>query len=102
MPGKDVGTSDTGQARRRWRRRVPAGIAVIACVALVALAITGAATPGPGLNLAQAGHWVYNHVLRAAFHVDGSGNVDAKTDVDAEPGSIVAQGDTQAYGVPDW
>ncbi|AUI60246.1 fibronectin type III domain-containing protein [Amycolatopsis sp. BJA-103] len=85
-----------------FRARAPIAAIVACCVAVVGVAITGAAKPLPGLDIAQTGHWIYNSVLGSAFHVDGSGKyADARVPVPgADPGSPVAQGPTQGYVLP--
>ncbi|MFE5565023.1 fibronectin type III domain-containing protein [Amycolatopsis japonica] len=77
--------------------------AIVACsVAVVGVAVTGAAKPMPGLDLVQTGHWIYNSALGSAFHIDGSGErPDAQVPVPGvEPGSRVAQGPTHGYVLP--
>jgi hypothetical protein len=67
-------------------------------VALVTVAVTGAAKPLPGMEFNQSGHWVLNVALGVAFHVDGPNkHVDASAPLpDAEPGQVV-QSDTGGY-----
>jgi hypothetical protein len=73
---------------------------LIVCVTALVAALTGAAKPVLGTQFALTGHWVYNSVLQAAFHVDGgTTNIDAQVPVPAEPGSQVVQGDTSGYVV---
>ncbi|GAA3583430.1 hypothetical protein GCM10022222_80250 [Amycolatopsis ultiminotia] len=74
---------------------------VIAAAALVA-AITGAAKPMPGMRVVPGGHWVYNSVLQAAFHLDGgTSSIDAQAPVPGDQDSQVVQGDTSGYVVGD-
>ncbi|GAA1963089.1 hypothetical protein GCM10009754_38040 [Amycolatopsis minnesotensis] len=73
---------------------------VLACAAAVVAAVTGAAKPLPGLQFLTSGHWVYNTLLQAAFHVDGgTANIDAQAQVPGDEGSQVVQGDTSGYVV---
>jgi hypothetical protein len=75
-------------------------VAVVACVGAATAAITGAVTPLTGMRFVPSGHWVYNTVLRAAFHVDGAtANIDAQAQVDGDQVSEVVQGDTSGYVV---
>jgi hypothetical protein len=85
-----------------WRRgRLPLVLLVGTSLVAVTAAISGAATPGPGLRFAQAGHWVANSALGTVFHVNGAARtVDAQAAIDGmEPGSQVVQGDTSGYVV---
>jgi hypothetical protein len=78
----------------------PPALVALGCVAAVAVAVTGAASPMPALRFLAPGHWVYNTVLQAAIHVDGStGTVDAGAGVPGDPGSQIVQGDTSGYVV---
>jgi hypothetical protein len=73
---------------------------VVACVAAVVAAVTGAANPVSAVQFLLPGHWVYNSALGAVFHVDGStGDVDARADVLGSAGDRVYQGDTSGYVV---
>lgn len=75
---------------------------VVACVSVVVVAVSGAADPLSGLHFFASGHWVYNDVRDAAFHVDGAtGNVNAEVPLggQADPGSQVVQGDNGGYVV---
>jgi hypothetical protein len=94
-----VASSAGGPRRRRWRR-LPTALVALGCVAGVAAAITGAASPLPGLNFLPQGHWVYNTVLQLAVHVDGATkNIDGTVSVPGDPGSQVVQGDSSGYVV---
>ncbi|WP_410657299.1 fibronectin type III domain-containing protein [Amycolatopsis sp. lyj-112] len=86
---------------RFLRARAPIAAIVAGTVALVGVAVSGAAKPLPGLDMIQTGHWIYNSALASAFHIDGSGKqADAQVPLpDADPGSRVAQGPTQGYAV---
>lgn len=85
---------------RSWRTRVPVLVVVFACAAAIVAAVTGAAKPLPGLQFLTSGHWVYNTLLQAAFHVDGgTANIDAQAQVPGDEGSQVVQGDTSGYVV---
>ncbi|EMD26328.1 fibronectin type III domain-containing protein [Amycolatopsis azurea] len=83
------------------RTRMAVALMVAGCLALVGLAVTGAAATPERLEFVQVGHWVYNDAAQSAFHVDGSTNrVDARADVPgAASGSQVAQGDDSGYVV---
>ena len=73
---------------------------VVACVAGVVSAVTGAANPVSAVQFLLPGHWVYNAALGSVFHVDGStGNVDAAGRVPGGTGDQVFQGDTSGYVV---
>jgi hypothetical protein len=89
---------DRGSLRRG---RLPLVLLVGASVVAVTAAMSGAATPAPGLRFAQAGHWVANPDLGRIFHVNGAARtVDAQAAIDGmEPGSQVVQGDTSGYVV---
>ncbi len=90
-----------GTAGARWRARAPIAVVVAGCVALVGVAVGGAAKPMPGLDLVQTGHWIHNSALGKAFHIDGAGKrADAEVSLPgADPGSQVVQGPTQGYAV---
>ncbi|MEU8635396.1 fibronectin type III domain-containing protein [Amycolatopsis sp. NPDC048633] len=82
-----------------WTRLPVVGIVVVVTAGLTA-AITGAADPLPGLRAVPGGHWVYNSVLHAVFHVDGgTAGIDAQAAVPGDPDSQVLQGDTSGYVV---
>ena len=71
---------------------------VVACVAGVVAAVTGAANPVSAVQFLMPGHWVYNSALQSVFHVDGStGNVDAQARVPGTAGDQVVAGDTSGY-----
>jgi hypothetical protein len=73
---------------------------VVACVAGVVSAVTGAANPVSAVQFLLPGHWVYNATLSSVFHIDGStGNVDARAHVPGDTGDQVLQGDTSGYVV---
>lgn len=83
-----------------WRARLPVVAVVVACVAGVVSAVTGAANPVSAVQFLLPGHWVYNATLGSVFHVDGStANVDAQAPVPGDPGDQVFQGDTSGYVV---
>ncbi len=83
-----------------WRARLPVIAVVVACVAGVVAAVTGASNPVSAVQFLLPGHWVYTDALGAVFHVDGStGNVDARGQVPGGPGDLVVQGDTSGYVV---
>ncbi|WP_236796586.1 fibronectin type III domain-containing protein [Amycolatopsis sp. GM8] len=97
-----VATSDETAKRkpRGWRTRGPFAFVLVLCVVALVAALTGAAQPLLGTPFALSGHWVYNSVLNAAFHVDGAtANIDAQVPVPADPGSQVVQGETSGYVV---
>lgn len=81
-----------------WRARAPIALAVAGCLAVVGLAVGGAADPLGGFAFSPAGHWVYNPQLGVAFHVSSGGDrADAQVDVPgAGPGPVV-QGDTHGF-----
>jgi hypothetical protein len=83
-----------------WRTRLPVLALVIACVAGVVAAMTGAANPVAAVRFLLPGHWVYNAAFSSVFHVDGStGNVDARVRMPGDAGDQVFQGDTSGYVV---
>jgi hypothetical protein len=83
-----------------WRRRLPVVAVVVACVAGIVAAVTGAANPVSAVQFLMPGHWVYNSALQSVFHVDGpSGNVDAQARVPGQSGDQVFQGDVSGYVV---
>lgn len=85
-----------------WRGRLPVVAVVVACVAGVVAAVSGAANPVSAVQFLLPGHWVYNDALGMVFHVDGSsGNVDARARVPGNSGDQVFQGDTSGYVVGD-
>jgi hypothetical protein len=83
------------------RQRLPLVLMVATCVAAVAAAVSGAASPTTGLQFTQAGHWVANSELGMVFHINGAARtVDARAEVPGmEPGSRVVQGETSGYVV---
>ncbi|MER7274629.1 hypothetical protein ABT369_09250 [Dactylosporangium sp. NPDC000244] len=94
-------------ARRRLgpaaRTRVKFTAVLAGCAALIGVAAAGKLSASPGLQFAQAGHWVFNTALRSAFHVDGStGQVDAEVKVPGgggEQDGQVVQGEGSGYVV---
>jgi hypothetical protein len=73
---------------------------VVACVAGVVAAVSGAANPVSAVQFLLPGHWVYNAALEGVFHVDGAtGDVDARAHVPGDPGDLVVQHDTSGYVV---
>ncbi len=90
MPSKD------SASRTSW----PFALLAILCAAAVVGALTGATSPLSAARFANTGHWIYNSVLGAVFHVDGATtNIDAQMALDAEVGSQVLQSDTSGYVV---
>ena len=82
------------------RGRLPAIFGVLLCAATVISLVTGAVKPGPGVAFELPGHWVYDAIAKAAFHIDGStANIDAQAPLSAAPGSQVVQGGTNGYVV---
>ncbi|GAB3460417.1 hypothetical protein GCM10027436_67960 [Actinophytocola sediminis] len=73
---------------------------VIACVAGLLVAVSGAANPVSAVQFVLPGHWVYHAGLQSVFHVDGAtGDVDAGAHLRGAPGDQVLQGDTSGYVV---
>ncbi|HVW44748.1 MAG TPA: fibronectin type III domain-containing protein [Amycolatopsis sp.] len=98
--GRRLVATTTAKKGRGWRKRGPLAGVVVVCVAALIAALTGAGKPLLGTQFALAGHWVYNSVVGAAFHVDGAtANIDAQVPVPGDPGSQVLQGDTSGYVV---
>jgi hypothetical protein len=94
--------TDKAALVKSWRSRLPVVAVVIACVAGVVAAVTGAANPVSAVQFLLPGHWIYNSALQSVFHVDGStGDVDAQARVPGSPGDQVFQGDTSGYVVGD-
>src|SRR3712207_5992462 len=92
----------TCHARRmgeRGLRRLPMTALVSVCAVLVGVAVSGGASPLPGLELSQAGHWIASPALNLVLFVNGSAkSVDAQVPVAGlEPGSQVVQGPTSVY-----
>ena len=88
MPDKD--------RRAGW----PFALLTVVCAAAVVAALTGATTPLAASRFANTGHWVFNSVLGAVFHVDGATtNIDARVPMSAEDGSQVLQSDTSGFVV---
>ncbi|MBB4688372.1 fibronectin type III domain-containing protein [Amycolatopsis jiangsuensis] len=85
-----------------WRGRLPVVAIVVLAAAALTAAVTGAAKPLPGMRVVPGGHWVYNSVLQAAFHLDGGTSaIDAQAAVPGDQDSQVVQGDTSGYVVGD-
>lgn len=94
--------TDKAAPAKSWRARLPVLAVVVACVAGVVAAVTGAANPVSAVQFLLPGHWVYNSALQSVFHVDGStGDVDARANVPGSAGDQVYQGDTSGYVVGD-
>ncbi|HEX8630432.1 MAG TPA: hypothetical protein VF755_19910, partial [Catenuloplanes sp.] len=71
-------------------------VAVLIVVTLPVLMAQG--SPSHGVDLRQAGHWIYQQALKAAFHVHGgSKQIDARIALPGTHGGPVVQGDTHAY-----
>jgi len=92
----------TFYARRvgeRGLRRLPVTALVSVCAVLIGVAVSGGASPLPGLELSQAGHWIASPALNLVLFVNGSAkSVDAQVPVAGlEPGSQVVQGPTSGY-----
>jgi hypothetical protein len=71
-----------------------------AVAAVVATALVATGTGPPSVTFQEPGHWVYNRLERAAFHVDaGTRRVDARVDVPSSAGDplMVLQDRTQAF-----
>jgi hypothetical protein len=82
------------------RTRGVVALLVTGCLVLIGVAVAGRAPMPADLEFVQAGHWVYSDALQSALHVDGgAGQVDARADVPAGPGSQVVQGDRSGYVV---
>ncbi|WP_433260570.1 fibronectin type III domain-containing protein [Actinosynnema sp. CS-041913] len=85
---------------RRSTSRKSGSYALLAvlCAAALAGALIGPTRPLSAAPFTTAGHWVYNSVLGAVFHVDGgTANIDAHLPLEAEVGSQVLQGDTSGF-----
>jgi len=78
-------------------------LVTIGAVAAVVVATVIAAGSGPpSVAFREPGHWVYNRIERAAFHVDaGTRRVDARIDVPSSAGDplMVLQGRREGYVV---
>ncbi|WP_176968451.1 fibronectin type III domain-containing protein [Amycolatopsis xylanica] len=87
--------------RGRRAAKTPGALIVLACAAVLTVALTGATKPLSGLEFGQDGHWVLNAAAGLVFHVDGASKyVDAAAPIpDADRGSQVVQGDTGGYVV---
>ena len=73
-----------------------------AVAAVVAAALVATGTGPPSVTFQEPGHWVYNRVERAAFHVDaGTRRVDARVDVPSSAGDplMVLQDRRQGFVV---
>jgi Fibronectin type III domain len=89
-----------GNTTRGWRRSGPFALLAALCVAVLIAVLSGAVKPLPAEPFALTGHWVFNSVLHAVFHIDGATtNIDAELPVDAAPGSQVVAGDTSGFVV---
>jgi hypothetical protein len=109
----DNGTSPAGGARLvattdkkatwkgpGWRRRAPFALFTLVCASALIAALTGAGKPLTEAGFVPGGHWIYNSVEQAVFHVDGATtNIDAQASIPGDPGSQVVQGDTSGYVV---
>jgi hypothetical protein len=94
--------TDKAALLKSWRARLPVVAVVVACVAGVVAAVTGAANPVSAVQFLLPGHWIYNSSLQSVFHVDGStADVDARASVPGGAGDQVYQGDTSGYVVGD-
>ncbi|MGW3993163.1 fibronectin type III domain-containing protein [Amycolatopsis sp. NPDC004772] len=84
---------------KRGLRRLPLAALVSTCAVFVGMAVSGGASPLPGLELSQAGHWIASPSLDLVLFVNGSAkSVDAQVPVAGlEPGSQVVQGPTSGY-----
>lgn len=84
---------------KRGLRRLPMAALVSVCAVLIGVAVSGGASPLPGLELSQAGHWIASPSLDLVLFVNGSAkSVDAQVPVAGlEPGSQVVQGPTSGY-----
>ena len=73
-----------------------------AVAAVVAAAVVATGSGPPSVSFREPGHWVYNRIERAAFHVDaGTRRVDARVDVPSSAGDPLAvlQGHRQGFVV---
>ncbi|OXM60835.1 hypothetical protein CF165_40870 [Amycolatopsis vastitatis] len=84
---------------KRGLRRLPMTALVSVCAVLIGVAVSGGASPLPGLELSQAGHWIASPALNLVLFVNGSAkSMDAQVPVAGlEPGSQVVQGPTSGY-----
>ena len=93
-------TGHTTRKDKTLRKRVPLIVGVLLCAATAISLFTGAAAPVPGVRFELPGHWVYDALVHAAFHIEGgSGNIDAQAPVPGDPGDQVVQGGTSGYVV---
>lgn len=89
-------TTTTTKTKTTW----PFALVAVLCVAAIAGVLMGATSPLSAARFANTGHWVYNSVVGAVFHIDGAtANIDAQMAVDAEEGSQVLQSDTSGFVV---
>jgi hypothetical protein len=88
-------------SERRRHSRWPLLGLVIAVVATVTLAVTGAAKQMPGLEFVSPGHWIASPALGLILHVDGATKQsDAQVKVPGvQPGSQVLQDESRGYVV---
>ncbi|MFD8499958.1 fibronectin type III domain-containing protein [Amycolatopsis sp. NPDC059657] len=87
--------------RGRRAAKTPGALIVLACAAVLTVALTGATKPLSGMEFGQDGHWVLNAAAGLVFHVDGASKyVDAAAPMPgADQGSQVVQGDTGGFVV---
>ena len=77
-------------------------VTIGAVVAVVVATVIAAGSGPPSVAFREPGHWVYNRIERAAFHVDaGTRRVDARVDVPSSAGDplMVLQGHREGYVV---
>jgi hypothetical protein len=77
-------------------------VTIGAVAAVVAAAVVAAGSGPPSVTFREPGHWVYNRIERAAFHVDaGTRRVDARVDVPSSAGDplMVLQGHREGFVV---
>jgi hypothetical protein len=77
-------------------------VTIGALAAVVAAAVVATGSGPPSVSFREPGHWVYNRIERAAFHVDaGTRRVDARVDVPSSAGDPLAvlQGHRQGFVV---
>jgi hypothetical protein len=84
----------------KWGGRAPVAVLAALCLVVVGLAVRGSAGVS-GIEFLKPGHWVLNAPLAKVFHIDGATKqVNAEVPLPgAEPGSVVAQGETSGYVV---
>ena len=77
-------------------------VTIGAVAAVVAAAVVATGSGPPSVSFREPGHWVYNRIDGAAFHVDaGTRRVDARVDVPSSAGDPLAvlQGHRQGFVV---